>query len=101
MSSNLITHTFRDRGEVRAFIYGPIRICKYARIASNVTIMPGVTIGEGAVVAAGSLVNKDVAPYTIVGGVPAKKIKEIDPKTYRSRIEKENLVQKRRLKILD
>ncbi|MFX0033443.1 MAG: acyltransferase [Candidatus Hodarchaeota archaeon] len=101
VSSNLITHTFRDRGEVRAFIYGPIRICKYARIASNVTIMPGVTIGEGAVVAAGSLVSKDVGPYTMVGGVPAKKIKEIDPKTYRSRIEKENVLQKRRLKILD
>ncbi len=39
-------------------------------------ILPGVTIGTGAVVAAGSVVTKDVAPYTIVAGVPAKKISE-------------------------
>ena len=39
-------------------------------------ILPGVRIGKGAVVAAGSLVNKDVAPYTMVGGVPAKVLKE-------------------------
>jgi len=101
VSCNLITHTFRDRGEYRAFIYGPIRICKYARVASNVTITPGVTIGEGAVVASGSLVNKDVPPYTMVGGVPAKIIKEIDPETYRSRIEKENISLKKSLSFLD
>jgi len=97
VSCNLITHTFRDRGEYRAFIYGPIRICKYARVASNVTITPGVTIGEGAVVASGSLVIKDVPPYTMVGGVPAKIIKEIDPETFRSRIEKD----KKSLRLLD
>ncbi len=44
-------------------------------IASNVTILKGVTIGEGAVIAAGAIVNKDVEPYSIYGGVPAKKIK--------------------------
>jgi maltose O-acetyltransferase len=37
-------------------------------------ILPGVTIGEGAVVAAGAIVTKDVAPYTIVGGNPARVI---------------------------
>ena len=101
VSCNLITHTFRDRGEHRAFIFGPIRICKYARVASNVTITPGVTIGEGAVVASGSLVNKDVPPYTMVGGVPAKIIKKIDPETYRSRIEKDKLLLKKSLRLLD
>jgi maltose O-acetyltransferase len=45
-------------------------------IASRVTILHGVTIGEGAVVAAGAVVTKDVEPYSIVGGVPAKKIGE-------------------------
>ncbi len=46
-------------------------------IGANVTILPGVTIGEGAIVAAGAVVNKDVAPRTIVGGVPAKIIKQV------------------------
>lgn len=44
-------------------------------VGYNATIMQGVTIGEGAIVAACSLVTKNVAPYTIVGGVPAKFIK--------------------------
>ena len=44
-------------------------------IGANCVIVAGVTIGEGAVVAAGSVVTKDVAPFTIVGGVPAKLIK--------------------------
>ncbi|XOK08162.1 acyltransferase [Patiriisocius sp. Uisw_017] len=45
-------------------------------LARNVIIMPGVTIGKGAIVAAGAVVTKDVVPYTIVGGVPAKFIKK-------------------------
>ncbi len=45
----------------------------------NVTITPGVTIGENSVVAAGAVVTKDVPANVIVGGVPAKVIKELDP----------------------
>ncbi|MCG6188445.1 CatB-related O-acetyltransferase [Maribellus maritimus] len=44
-------------------------------IGSNVKIIEGITIGDGAVVAAGAVVTKDVAPYEVVGGVPARKIK--------------------------
>lgn len=44
-------------------------------IGCNVTILAGVKIGEGAVIAAGSVVTKDVVEYTVVAGVPAKKIK--------------------------
>lgn len=44
-------------------------------VGANCIILPGVTIGEGAVVAAGSVVTKDVVPYSIVGGTPAKLIK--------------------------
>jgi len=44
-------------------------------ISANVTILDGVKIGDGAIIASNSLVNKDVEPYTIVGGVPAKPIK--------------------------
>jgi len=50
---------------------------KGASIGSSATIMCGVTIGENAIVGAGALVTKDVAPDTIVGGVPAKFIKNL------------------------
>lgn len=43
---------------------------------SNLTILPGVTIGDGAIIAAGVVVNEDVGERTIVGGVPAKLIKK-------------------------
>lgn len=49
-------------------------INKYAWISTNSIILPGVVIGEGAIVSAGAVVTKDVDAYTIVGGVPAKKI---------------------------
>ncbi|WP_319421337.1 acyltransferase [Pleurocapsa sp. FMAR1] len=52
----------------------PVIIEDYAWISSRTTILPGVTIGKGAVVAAGAVVTKSVEPYAIVGGVPAKKI---------------------------
>lgn len=57
-------------------VTSPIIIGNDVWIASHVTILQGVTIGDGAVIAANSLVNKDVPPYTIVGGSPAKKISE-------------------------
>jgi acetyltransferase-like isoleucine patch superfamily enzyme len=53
---------------------GDVTIEDHAWIASRATILPGVTIGRGAVVASGSVVTKNVPPMTIVGGVPAKPI---------------------------
>ena len=44
-------------------------------IGSRVTILPGVKIGKGSVIAAGAIVTKDVLPYSIMGGIPAKIIK--------------------------
>ncbi len=55
---------------------GPIVIKDYAWVSSRSSVLPGVTIGEGAVVAAHAVVTRDVAPYTIVGGVPAIKISD-------------------------
>ncbi len=54
----------------------PVKICDNVWIGCGCTILKGVTIGEGAVVAAGSVVTKDVLPHTLVGGNPAKLIKE-------------------------
>ena len=56
----------------------PVHICENAWIGAGATILPGVTIGKNAVVAAGAVVTKDVAPNTIVGGNPAKVIRKID-----------------------
>ncbi len=54
----------------------PIKIGNDVWIASNTTILKGVSIGNGAIVAANSVVNKDVKPYSIVGGTPAHIIGE-------------------------
>lgn len=56
---------------------GHIRIKRNAWIGANATIMPGVTIGENSIVAAGAVVTRDVADNTVVGGIPAKVIKAI------------------------
>lgn len=53
---------------------GPIHIGDRAWISFRAIILPNVSIGEGAVVAAGAIVTKNVPPYAIVGGIPAKKI---------------------------
>lgn len=44
-------------------------------IGCNVTLLAGVTVGRGSIIAAGALINKDVPPYAVVGGIPAKVIK--------------------------
>ncbi len=61
--------------------YVPITIGAHVWIGSNATILPGVTLGDHAVVAAGAVVTKDVPPRMVVGGVPAKVLKEIPEET--------------------
>ena len=58
-------------------IPSPIRIGKNVWLGANVTVLPGVTIGDGAIIAAGAVVSRDVAANTIVGGVPARKLRDV------------------------
>jgi len=75
---NLITENHPlDPADRRSLICKPIVIKRNAWIGAAATILPGVTVGENAVVAAGAVVAKDVPANTIVGGVPAKIIKAI------------------------
>ena len=56
----------------------PIVIGKNVWLGANATVLPGVIIGDGAIIAAGAVVTKNVPPNVIVGGVPAKVIKKIE-----------------------
>ena len=62
----------------RKLNYKPIKICDNVWIGSNAVILQGVTIGEWSAVAAGAVVTKDVEPFTVVGGIPAKFIRKVD-----------------------
>ena len=80
-----VKHGFEDYKKPMIFQQvseAPITIENDVWIGAKVTVIGGVTIGNGAIVAAGSVVTKDVKPYSIVGGVPAKLIKyRFDAKT--------------------
>jgi acetyltransferase-like isoleucine patch superfamily enzyme len=64
--------------ETRNITYpSPVRIGENVWIGSNATILPGITVGDNSVIAAGAVVTKDVPKNSVVAGVPAKVIKEI------------------------
>lgn len=73
-------HTMKN-GSYRygPYEYGSIHIGKGTWLGSHVTITSNVNIGKGCLIAAGSVVAKDIEDYSVVGGVPAKLIKKIDP----------------------
>ncbi len=66
-------HDFVNGG----FVSAPVKLENDVWIGANATVLKGVTIGEGAIVAAGSVVNKDVPSHTMVAGAPARVVKEI------------------------
>lgn len=74
------THEFEDVGRPMVLQgnkeEGPVVLENNVWLGRNVVVLPGVKVGEGAIVGANSVVTKDVLPFTIVGGVPAKLIKE-------------------------
>ncbi len=58
--------------------FGKVRLCRGVSLGVNVIVLPGVTIGEGSIVGAGSVVTKDIPPYCIAAGNPARVLKTID-----------------------
>ena len=82
------TYPFRayGAGEVEAVSRGPIVVKDDAWIGLGAKILSGVTIGQGAVVAAGAVVVRDVPPYAVVGGVPAKLIRWRFPEAVRTKL---------------
>ena len=59
------------------FVWGGVKIKDDVWIGAGVIILSGVTVGECSVIGAGAVVTKDVEPYTVVAGVPAKKIRNL------------------------
>ena len=53
----------------------PVRVCAWADVGVNAVVLPGVTIGNGAIVGAGAVVTRDVPPFAVVAGVPARFIR--------------------------
>jgi len=74
---------YSDAGEpgfaTRHGFVAPVRLKSYSGIGAGSILLPGVTVHEGAVVGAGSVVTKDVAPHTLAGGVPARLLKHLKP----------------------
>lgn len=76
-----VLHTQPNESRIVPYVNshkGSITIDSDAWIGTGAVILPNVTVGEGAVVGANSVVTKNVAPYTVVGGVPAHKIKDVN-----------------------
>ena len=77
----LVTSSHPNESRIREFVptpRGKVVIEEDAWLGAGAIILPNVTVGKGAVVAAGAVVNKDVEPFTIVGGIPAKKLADVD-----------------------
>jgi virginiamycin A acetyltransferase len=69
----------KDRTSSKQMNSKPVVIGNDVYLGDGIIVMPGVTIGNGAVIAANAVVTKDVEPYTIVGGIPAEKIRDRFP----------------------
>lgn len=82
MRATIVTHMDVGKSPLRDVHYpnhgGPVHVSAGAYVGACALILPGVTIGVCAVVAAGAVVTHDVAPYTVVAGVPATVLKQLD-----------------------
>jgi acetyltransferase-like isoleucine patch superfamily enzyme len=66
----------------------PVKIEAWADIGTNAVVLPGVTIGKGSIVGAGAVVTKDVAPFSVVAGVPARFLRWRQPEKARKRMKR-------------
>ncbi len=87
-----INHDLNPK-ENRKNHYAPIKIGSHVWIGSNATVLPGVTVGDWAVIAAGAGVTKDVPARTVVGGVPAKILKAVPKEEPQEALQKQALMQ--------
>lgn len=71
----IFTHTHSESDHVIRR-YDPVVLGDYAMLSVGSTVLPGVTVGEGAIVAGGAIVTKDVPPWSLVAGIPAKVVRE-------------------------
>lgn len=92
-----VDHNYND---TTMLPFDNIQLCKKVTIENNVWIgaksilVPGITIGEGAIIAMGSVVTKDVEAFSVVGGNPARKLKERDINIYKNLKENDCLYMK-------
>ena len=77
-SSHVLEGSHRRHGTLTT---APVRIGSGAWLCSRCVIQPGVTVGEGAVVLVGAVVTSDVAPNTVVAGIPARTVQHLDPRS--------------------
>jgi len=77
IGAKLLTHNAMNINH-GSFSFGPIKICKNARIGAYSLVLPGVTIGEGSIIGAHSVVADDIPPYSIAHGSPAKVVRSLN-----------------------
>ncbi|MCZ3367509.1 MULTISPECIES: acyltransferase [Methanobacterium] len=78
------THNLDNNGKFKEATGMPINVGDNCWIGARTTILPGVTIGNGCIIAAGSLVNKDCDANCLYAGIPARKIKKLDKYAFNS-----------------
>lgn len=71
----IFTHTHSEHNHLER-TYKSVEICDYAKVYTAATILPGVTIGKGGIVATGAIVTHDVDEFTLVAGIPAKPLRK-------------------------
>lgn len=71
----IFTHSHSEWNHLER-VYSPVEIGPYAKVYTNATILPGVILGKGAIVATGAIVTKSVDEFTLVGGIPAKPMRK-------------------------